>query len=84
MVEMKYPMHFLDITGETCPLTFVRTKICMKRIASGEILEIRLKAGTALRNVPYGLRELGHEVIEIVAEVSDQPDEIYRLMVRKC
>ena len=83
-------MHFLDITDETCPLTFVRTKICMARIASGEVLEIRLKVG-ALKNVPYGLRELGHEVIDIVAEGTDQPDvvsnhsdEIYRLMVRKC
>ncbi|MEQ9175883.1 MAG: sulfurtransferase TusA family protein, partial [Alphaproteobacteria bacterium] len=30
--------HFLDITGETCPLTFVKTKLALERARPGDRL----------------------------------------------
>ena len=30
--------HALDITGEVCPMTFVRTKLVLERMAGGQTL----------------------------------------------
>jgi TusA-related sulfurtransferase len=55
-------VHTLDVTGLRCPMTWVRTKLALERIAAGETLEVRLPAGEALENVPRSAREAGHEV----------------------
>lgn len=55
--------HYLDITGDVCPITFVKTKLLVERMRSGEIAEVRLPAGEPLENVPRSLEEEGHEVL---------------------
>lgn len=77
----KLSEYFLDITAQVCPMTFVRTKLLVERMAPGETAEVRLKAGEALENVPRSLRELGHEIMAITPE-PDHPG-VYRLMLRK-
>lgn len=72
--------YFLDITGDVCPMTFVRTKLLIERIASGDEVEVRLRAGEPLTNVPRSLAELGHAVL---ATVPDAEPGIHRLTVRK-
>ena len=52
----------LDITGLTCPMTWVRTKLALERLDPGEELEVRCRPGEALENVPRSAREAGHEV----------------------
>jgi tRNA 2-thiouridine synthesizing protein A len=52
----------LDITGLRCPLTWVRTKLALERLAPGDALEVRCAPGEALDNVPRSAREAGHEV----------------------
>jgi TusA-related sulfurtransferase len=52
----------LDITGLTCPMTWVRTKLELERMAPGEALEVHCAAGEALENVPRSAAEAGHEV----------------------
>jgi TusA-related sulfurtransferase len=52
----------LDITGLRCPMTWVRTKLELERLAPGEELEVRCPAGEALENVPRSAREAGHGV----------------------
>ncbi len=52
----------LDITGLTCPMTWVRTKLELERLASGEELVVRCPPGEALENVPRSAREAGHAV----------------------
>jgi len=69
----------LDITGEVCPMTFVRTKLALERLAVGEILRIRLRDGEPRRNVPQAVRDHGHEIISL-ALISD---ELYELTIRK-
>lgn len=54
--------HVLDITGLRCPLTWVRTKLELERLAPGEALEVRCRPGEALENVPRSAREAGHDV----------------------
>ena len=57
--------HFLDITSDVCPITFVKTKLLIEKMKSGEILEVRLTEGEPLENVPRSVREEGHEVLSI-------------------
>ena len=52
----------LDITGLTCPMTWVRTKLELERMAAGEALEVRCRPGEALESVPHSAREAGHTV----------------------
>jgi TusA-related sulfurtransferase len=52
----------LDITSLRCPMTWVRTKVELERLAAGETLEVRCPPGEALENVPRSAREAGHVV----------------------
>ncbi len=75
---------YLDITPEVCPLTFVKTKLLIERMAPGQVLQVRLKGAEPLENVPRSVRELGHTVLSLEAdEPAHGPDTVYRLVIRK-
>ena len=57
--------HFLDITSETCPMTFVKVKLQLARMASGEQLEVLLNEGEPLENVPRSCEEQGFQVLSV-------------------
>lgn len=69
----------LDITGEVCPMTFVRTRLALDRMAPGQILKVRLRGEEPLRNVPRTAREQGHEVLSL----ETGPDGISVLRLRR-
>ncbi len=74
--------HFLDITTEVCPLTFVRTKLLIERVPAGSIVEIRLNAGEPLLNVPRSVEEHGHRVLRLEPEIEGRTDGVHRLWVQ--
>jgi TusA-related sulfurtransferase len=55
----------LDITREHCPMTFVKTKIELSKLKSGDILEVLLTEGEPLDNVPKSVKEQGYSVLDI-------------------
>ena len=65
MTTVQMPDHELDITGETCPMTFVRTRLALDRMQPGETLQVRLRGEEPLRNVPRTAREQGHAVLSL-------------------
>ena len=65
MTAMQEPDRELDITGEMCPMTFVRTRLALDRMRPGETLRVRLRGEEPLRNVPRTAREQGHEVLSL-------------------
>ncbi len=65
------PDQSIDITGEVCPMTFVRTKLRLERMRPGEVLSVRLRGDEPLRNVPKAARDEGHIILGIVPEGSD-------------
>ena len=75
--------HTLDITGEVCPLTFVKTKLLIEKMKAGETLELRLKGDEPLRNVPKSVRELGHVILSLSPEPGEGPQGVHRLVLRK-
>jgi len=75
---------FLDITGEVCPLTFVRTKLLIERMAAGQTAEIRLTGAEPLDNVPRSVKAEGHAVLLLEPEdPAAGPSGIHRLRIRK-
>jgi TusA-related sulfurtransferase len=57
--------YFLDITGEVCPLTFVKAKLLLERMPQGAVAEIRLAGAEPMENVPRALAEDGHEIVSL-------------------
>jgi tRNA 2-thiouridine synthesizing protein A len=56
------PAH-VDITSELCPMTWVKVKLSLEQLKSGELLEVLLKGDEPLRNVPRSATEEGHRVV---------------------
>ncbi len=71
--------YCLDITADRCPMTFVKTRLMLDKMQSGEFLEVRLQGEEPLRNVPRSAKEIGC----IVAEPVELPDGAYRLVIEK-
>ncbi len=69
----------LDITGEICPMTFVRTRLALDRMASGQTLLVLLRGDEPRRNVPASAAALGH----VVLAESATPDGTTRLWLRR-
>jgi TusA-related sulfurtransferase len=55
----------IDITKDVCPMTFVRTRLALDRMLSGEVLLIKLRGEDPSRNVPRTAQEQGHEILAI-------------------
>ncbi len=64
--------HFLDITRETCPMTFVKVKLKLAKMDQGEQLEVLLNKGEPLENVPRSCEEQGFKVLSIEATDDDK------------
>lgn len=55
----------LDIKGQVCPYTFVRSKLAIEKINIGEVLEIVLDHEPASINVPKSMENEGQKVLKI-------------------
>ena len=69
----------LDITAETCPMTFVRTRLALDRMVPGQVLKVVLKGAEPRANVPKTAVEQGHAVLAS----QDQADGSTVVLIRK-
>jgi TusA-related sulfurtransferase len=69
----------LDITKERCPMTFVKAKLHLEQLESGDTTEILLVAGEPLDNVPRTATEQGYQVLE----TTHVKDNIHKLTIKK-
>ena len=65
--------YYLDITDQICPMTFVRTKLLIEKMANGERATVRLQGAEPLQNVPRSVRDHGHKVISITLADDNDP-----------
>ncbi|MDE2391717.1 MAG: sulfurtransferase TusA family protein [Rhodospirillales bacterium] len=81
MTVSALPKHdkAIDITAETCPMTYVRTRLALDVIETGQILLVRLKGEDPLRNVPRAAADQGHELLDLL----EQPDGTHVLVIQK-
>ena len=54
----------INIKGEVCPYTFVKTKLALEQLESGQVLEVITDHMPAVRNVTRNCEEEGHEIVE--------------------
>ncbi len=71
------PARSADLTGEVCPMTFVRVKLHLEQIRSGEALEVILREGEHMKNVPRSVKGEGHRIVD----VTPLDDGRYRLLI---
>ena len=62
-----YGERTLDLTGEVCPFTFVRTKLALEQVPVGSVLRLVVDHEPATRNIPRSAQEWGQEVIGVTA-----------------
>jgi len=55
----------LDIKGQVCPLTFVRSKLAIEDLAIGEVLEIIVDYQPAAVSVPRSMEHEGQTVLGV-------------------
>lgn len=53
----------LDLRGVLCPMNFVKTKLKLEEMESGQVLELILDDGEPMRSVPRSLKEEGHKIV---------------------
>ena len=58
----------LDLLGVCCPMNFVRTKLAIDKIKSGERIEILLDDGEPIVNVSRSVKDEGHRVLNVAPE----------------
>ena len=75
--------RFLDISGEVCPMTFVRTKLMLESMKNGETVLILLHGEEPLKNVPRNLTDHGEEIVLLKTSPGMAIPGVHRLLVRK-
>ena len=63
------PDKTLDLLGEICPMTWVRTKLALEEMKPGEVLEVWLDEGEPSTSVPISAQAEG------IQHVSSKPGE---------
>lgn len=71
----------VDLRPYACPLTYVKARIALERLATGERLELWLAAGEAIENVPRSAAEEGHRVLSV--EPLPAAPEAFRVLLEK-
>lgn len=75
----KKPEHSIDITKEICPMTSVKTKLKLETMDVGQVLEVTLREGEPLANLPKSVEQEGHKVLDIHKE-----DPFYKILIERC
>ncbi len=68
----------LDLSGEVCPYTFVRTKLALEKLPAGAVLEVTLDNAESASNVPRSAEQEGHEVLSL-----EKADKAWKLTLKK-
>lgn len=66
----------LDLRGEVCPFTFVKSKLIMEQMNIGEVLKVILDYYPSVENVPKSMRDEYQEVLD-VKKVGENLWEVY-------
>jgi TusA-related sulfurtransferase len=69
----------VDVTDVVCPMTFVKAKVALDDLETGQVLSVRLNDGEPVQNVPRSLKDDGHKVLGLL----DNSDGTYNILVKK-
>jgi tRNA 2-thiouridine synthesizing protein A len=69
----------IDISQELCPMTWVKVKLSLEQLRTGEQLEVLGKGDEPLRNVPKSAMDEGHRVLS----TEEKADGHFRLIIER-
>lgn len=69
----------LDLKGEVCPFTFVKSKLIMEQMEIGQVLRVILDYKPSVENVPKSFQMEGQQVLG----VNRIDDNQWEVLVRK-
>ncbi|UGV41847.1 sulfurtransferase TusA family protein [Methanococcoides orientis] len=69
----------LDLRGEICPFTFVKTKLQLEELESGDNLTVVFDYAPAISNVPKSVKNEGHTILGIDKEENN----IWKVHIKK-
>jgi tRNA 2-thiouridine synthesizing protein A len=55
----------LDIKGDVCPFTFVKSKLVLEQMQVGQVLRVIVDYEPSAQNVPKSMKEEGQEVLAV-------------------
>jgi len=55
----------LDIRGDICPFTFVKSKLALEQMEVGQVLRVIVDYKPSVESVPKSMREEGQEVLGV-------------------
>ena len=55
----------LDLRGEVCPYTFVKSKLALEEMESGQVLRVIVDNPGSAQNVPRSLSSEGHQILGV-------------------
>lgn len=67
-----------DLRGTACPLNYVKAKLKLETLQTGDLLQLYLDEGEALDNVPKSLHRDGHEIVS-----TEKAEGFYKVTVKK-
>ncbi len=76
--ELK-PDKTIDLKGEVCPYTFVKSKLALEEMGLDQVLEIVVDHEPAVENVPKSLKNEGQQVLA-VDKINDTD---WKILVKK-
>ena len=76
--ELK-PDKTIDLKGEVCPYTFVKSKLALEEMGLDQVLEVVVDHEPAVENVPKSLKNEGQRVLA-VDKINDTD---WKILVRK-
>lgn len=65
----------LNLKGEVCPYTFIKSKLAMEEMEVGQVLQVVVDHLPAVENVPRSMENEGQEILR-VAQVNPTDWEI--------
>jgi len=55
----------INLKGEVCPYTFVKSKLALEEMDEGQVLRVIVDHLPAVDNVPRSMKNEGQEVLEV-------------------
>ena len=73
------PAVELDLRGDICPITFVKSKLALEEMEPGSLLRVIVDYLPSVKNVPASMENEGHQVLS----VRELQEGLWEILVKK-
>jgi tRNA 2-thiouridine synthesizing protein A len=80
-VNTPHETRLLDVTRDTCPMTFVRTRLALERLAAGDLLRVLVRGAEPRDSVPRMAEAQGHAVLARTESETDPT--VLEILIRR-